>query len=209
MGESKKGAGWGERHKWKLREAEEQTSDVSIARSLVSSTEEVFSSTTSACGAGCERSASEDEVSEVHPRSCCAADSDVTAEVRTVGTSSVCVLVRVIAPTSPRVSPATRSPQLMRLPRSSPSLAQLLQRDKKNWGALCSGECSQCGMGRGLPVRRKKAKRVCVRARAWTHLRSVEPRHCDTAGRDRKFLRGGKVRNQNMWRETENYCAAV
>ena len=164
MGESKKGAG-GERHKWKLREAEEQTSDVSIARSLVSSTEEVFSSTTSACGAGCERSASEDEVSEVHPRSCCAADSDVTAEVRTVGTSSVCVLVRVIAPTSPRVSPATRSPQLMRLPRSSPSLAQLLQRDKKNWGALCSGECSQCGMGRGLPVRRKKAKRVCVRAR--------------------------------------------
>ena len=165
MGESKKGAGWGERHKWKLREAEEQTSDVSIARSLVSSTEEVFSSTTSACGAGCERSASEDEVSEVHSRSCCAADSDVTAEVRTVGTSSVCVLVRVIAPTSPRVSPATRSPQLMRLPRSSPSLAQLLQRDKKNWGALCSGECSQCGMGRGLPVRRKKAKRVCVRAR--------------------------------------------
>ena len=190
MGESKKGAGWGERHKWKLREAEEQTSDVSIARSLVSSTEEVFSSTKSACGAGCERSASEDEVSEVHSRSCCAADSDVTAEVPKVGTSSVCVLVRVIAPTSPRVSPATRSPQLMRLPRSSPSLAQLLQRDKKNWGALCSGECSQCGMGRGLPVRRKKAKRVCVRARAWTHLRSVEPRHCDTAGRYRKFLRG-------------------
>ena len=87
----------------KLRGAEEQTSDVSIARSLVSSTEEVFSSTTSAC----ERSASEDEVSEVHPRSCCAADSDVTAEVRTVGTSSVCVLVRVIAP--PRVSPTARS----------------------------------------------------------------------------------------------------
>ena len=110
MGESKKGAGWGERHKWKLREAEEQTSDVSTARSLVSSTEEVSSLTTSAC----ERSASEDEVSEVHPRSCCAADSDVTAadsdvtaEVRTVGTSSVCVLVRVIAP--PRVSPTARS----------------------------------------------------------------------------------------------------
>ena len=83
---------------------------MSTARSLVSSTEEVFSSTTSAC----ERSASENVVSEVHPRSCCAADSDVTAadsdvtaEVRTVGTSSVCVLVRVIAP--PRVSPTARS----------------------------------------------------------------------------------------------------
>ena len=164
---------------------------MSIARSLVSSTEEVFSSTTSACGAGCERSASEDEVSEVHPRSCCAADSDVTAEVRTVGTSSVCVLVRVIAPTSPRVSPATRSPQLMRLPRSSPSLAQLLQRDKKNWGALCSGECSQCGMGRGLPVRRKKAKRVCVRARAWTHLRSVEPRALRYCGQVPQVFEGG------------------
>ena len=179
---------------------------MSIARSLVSSTEVVFSSTTSACGAGCERSASEDEVSEVHSRSCCAADSDVTAEVPTVGTSSVCVLVRVIAP---RVSPATRSSQLMRLPRSSPSLAQLLQRDKKKLGCAMQWRVlTSAGWGAGS---RCAEPSVCVhvRARAWTHLRSVEPRHCDTAGRYRKFLGGGKVRNQNMWRKTESYCAAV
>ena len=132
---------------------------MSIARSLVSSTEEVFSSTTSACGAGCERSASEDEVSEVHPRSCCAADSDVTAEVPKVGTSSVCVLVRVIAPTSPRVSPATRSPQLMRLPRSSPSLAQLLREETKKM------ECSRVRDGARAPGAQKESQ-ACVCARA-------------------------------------------
>lgn len=133
---------------------------MSIARSLVSSTEEVFSSTTSACGAGCERSASEDEVSEVHPRSCCAADSDVTAEVRTVGTSSVCVLVRVIAP---RVSPATRSPQLMRLPRSSPSLAQLLQRDNKKLGCAMQWRVLTVRDGARAPGAQSQA---CVCARA-------------------------------------------
>ena len=149
---------------------------MSIARSLVSSTEEVFSSTTSACGAGRERSSSENEVSEVHPRSCCAADSDVTAEVPTVSTNSVCVLVRVIAPTSPRVSPATRSPQLIRLPQCSPSLAQLLREETKKNGVractLCSGECSvRDGAGSRCAERKPS---VCVRA----CLDSLaEPRH--------------------------------
>ena len=146
---------------------------MSIARSLVSSTEEVFSSTTSACGAGCERSASEDEVSEVHPRSCCAADSDVTAEVPTVSTNSVCVLVRVIAPTSPRVSPATRSPQLIRLPQCSPSLAQLLREETKKMGCALvryAVASAQCGMGQAPGA--QKESQVCVRARAWTHLQN-------------------------------------
>ena len=139
---------------------------MSTARTLVSSTEEVFSSTTSACGAGCERSASEDELSEEHPRSCCAADSDVTAEVRTVGTSSVCVLVRVIAPTSPRVSPATRSPQLMRLPRSSPSLAQLLCAERqKKLGCAMQWRVLTVRDGARAPGAQKESQ-ACVCARA-------------------------------------------
>ena len=82
-------------------EAEEQTSDVPIARSLISSTEEGFSLTTSSCGAGRERTTSENEVSEAHGRSC--ADSDVSAEAPAVVTGSVWAFFsgRVIAPTSP------------------------------------------------------------------------------------------------------------
>ena len=167
------------------REAEEPTSDVSIALALVSSRQEVFSLTTSSCGfnlttrscgAGCERSTSENEVGEVHPRSCCGADSDVAAEVRMVSTSPVCVLVRVIAPMSPRVSPATRSPQLIRLPQCSPSLAQLLREETKKNGVractLCSGECSvRDGAGSRCAERKPS---VCAHA----CLDSLaEPRH--------------------------------
>ena len=84
---------------------QEQTSDVSIALALVSSREEGFSLTASSGGAGRERTAS---ASLVLGRSCCA-DSDVTAEVPAVGTDSIWVFfsARVIAPTSPRVSPLT------------------------------------------------------------------------------------------------------
>ena len=88
-GESKKGARGAPRMETEQGEAEEQTSDVPIARSLVRSAEEVFSLTTSSCGAGRERTASENEVSEVHRRSCCGADSDATAEVPAVNTGSV------------------------------------------------------------------------------------------------------------------------
>ena len=181
---------------------------MSIARSLVSSTEEVFSSTTSACGAGCERSASEDEVSEVHSRSCCAADSDVTAEVRTVGTSSVCVLVRLIAPASPRVSPATRSPQLMRLRRCSPSLAQLLCAERqKKLGCAMQWRVLTVRGGARAPGAQKESQ-ACVCVRAWAHLRSRR-----TAGRYRKFMRGGEPAKllktkRCAQKKLKKYCAA-
>ena len=84
---------------------QEQTSDVSIALALVcSSREEGFSLTASSGGAGRERTSA----SLVLGRSCCA-DSDVTAEVPAMGTGSIWVFfsARVIAPTSPRVSPLT------------------------------------------------------------------------------------------------------
>ena len=82
---------------------QEQTSDVLIALALVSSREEGFSLTASSGGAGRERTAF---ASLVLGRSCCA-DSDVTAEVPAVGTGAIWVFfsARVIAPTSPRVSP--------------------------------------------------------------------------------------------------------
>ena len=149
---------------------------MSIALALVSSRQEVFSLTTSSCGfnlttrscgAGCERSTSENEVGEVHPRSCCGADSDVAAEVRMVSTSPVCVLVRVIAPTSPRESPATLSPQLMRLPRCSRLRRSCCAERETKWVhacALCSGECSLRDGRRGGGSRCAEVQpSVCVR----------------------------------------------
>ena len=148
---------------------QEQTSDVSIALALVSSREEGFSLTASSGGAGRERTAS---ASLVLGRSCCA-DSDVTAEVPAVGTGSIWVFfrARVIAPTSPRVSPLD-----FHGARVSLGLhvfgAVPVQRQK---GA---GECKRvryamtsahCGLGRA----QKKASVPCVRAGAepaWTHL---------------------------------------
>ena len=139
---------------------QEQTSDVSIALALVSSREEGFSLTASSGGAGRERTAS---ASLVLGRSCCA-DSDVTAEVPAVGTGSIWMIfsARVIAPTSPRVSPLF--PQLACLARSSRLWRCRCAETKGGWRvqawracALCNGECT---LRAGIPC--AKACRVCV-----------------------------------------------
>ena len=142
---------------------------MSIALALVSSREEGFSLTASSGGAGRERTAS---ASLVLGRSCCA-DSDVTAEVPAVGTGSIWMIfsARVIAPTSPRVSPLF--PRLACLARSS-----------RLWRCCCA-ETKGCGSASAAsvcvmqwrvhtagwaPVRKRKpAFRVCV-LEPWTHL---------------------------------------
>ena len=117
-------------------------------------------------GAGHERtaSASENEVGEVHCRSCCA-DSDVTAEVPAVGTGSICVFLsaRVIAPTSPRVSPLALDAS--RVSNGLPVFGAFAVQDtigpESERMALCSGDCTlrdglSCAKGR--QVRRARAR---------------------------------------------------
>ena len=141
---------------------QEQTSGVSIALALVSSREEGFSLTASSGGAGRERTAS---ASLVLGRSCCA-DSDVTAEVPAMGTGSIWVFfsARVIAPTSPRVSPLTFHGSRVSLGLHVFG-AVAVQRQKgagvQAWRAcaLCNGECT---LRAGLPCAKESQRAVCA-----------------------------------------------
>ena len=145
---------------------QEQTSDVSIALALVSSREEGFSLTASSGGAGRERTAS---ASLVLGRSCCA-DSDVTAEVPAVGTGSIWVFfsARVIAPTSPRVSPLTFHGSRVSL--GLHVFGAVAVQRQKGAGECKRGErvryamaSAHCGLGSRA---QKKASVSCVRAGA-------------------------------------------
>ena len=72
---------------------------------------------------------------------------------------SVCVL---IAPTSPRVSPATRSPQLIRLPRCSRLWRSCGERERQNGCTRVRYAVASAHCGMGAPVRNRKPG-VCVR----------------------------------------------
>ena len=151
---------------------QEQTSGVSIALALVSSREEGFSLTASSGGAGRERTSA----SLVLGRSCCA-DSDVTAEVPAMGTGSIWVFfsARVIAPTSPRVSPLTFHGSRVSL--GLHVFGAVAVQRQKGAGECKRGErvryamaSAHCGLGSRA---QKKASVPCVRAGAepaWTHL---------------------------------------